>query len=92
MEVTEFERFGALDERFAEDARTCVPVRVPENGYLDSSGRGWRCERGFVAANDTCTRLVVPPNAHIDFSGNNWDCNEPYRKTGGACIAASELR
>lgn len=27
--------------------QVCLVVAVPANGYLDSAGSGWLCERGF---------------------------------------------
>jgi hypothetical protein len=63
-----------------------VAVEVPANGYLASSGRDWKCERGFRKRGVTCAALVLPANAHLGYSGNDWNCNAGYRRRGEACI------
>jgi hypothetical protein len=70
-----------------KNADTCARVEVPANGFLDSTGRAWRCERGFFATTTACEPLSVPANAHITYSGNEWACHDGYRKESSACIA-----
>jgi hypothetical protein len=65
---------------------SCVPVVVPTNAYLASSGRKWECERGFRKHDDACVALVLPTNAHIGFSGDDWNCDAGYRRQGETCI------
>jgi hypothetical protein len=57
------------------------------NGYLDSSGNDWKCERGFKQDDKTCLALKMPTNAYVDYSGNEWQCDEGFRKQGAACVA-----
>ena len=66
----------------------CVAIAVPPNGYLTGApyGSGWKCERGYRAADEVCDDLKLPQNAHVDYSGNDWDCNPPYRKQQGKCV------
>jgi hypothetical protein len=64
-----------------------MSVAVPENGYLDSSGNGWRCERGFRREGSTCSALSVPANAYIDYSGDEWRCIDGFRRQGAQCVA-----
>jgi len=61
---------------------------VPENAYLDDSGSGWKCARGFTSGGDRCTALVVPENGHLDFAGNSWTCDRGYRERAGGCVEA----
>jgi hypothetical protein len=63
-----------------------VPVEVPANAYLDSTGHGWKCERGFRPQGATCEPLVVPASAYIVYSGNDWTCVDGFRRQGAACI------
>jgi hypothetical protein len=63
-----------------------VAVVVPDNGYLDSVGSGWRCERGFHRDASACVAMVLPANAHVDFTGNDWSCSEGFRKEGKGCL------
>ena len=65
-----------------------MAVKVPMNGYfVDSSyGPGWKCNRGYRAADEACMPLAPPENAHIDYSGNDWECNRPYRKRLDECV------
>ena len=60
---------------------------MPANAYLDSSGNGWKCERGFKQEQSACTALTLPTNAYINYSGNNWNCTDGFRKQGETCIA-----
>jgi len=61
-------------------------VEVPENGYLDSSGRDWECERGFEKSLRSCRALTLPAHAHLGYSGNRWTCDPGYRQLADACI------
>jgi hypothetical protein len=63
----------------------CVAVAVPANGYLDSGGAGWLCERGFREKGSACVALSVPANGYIDYSGNEWRCIDGFRKREEAC-------
>jgi hypothetical protein len=60
---------------------------VPANGYLDSTGNGWKCDRGFKQEDTACTALNVPANAYIDYSGNGWHCEDGFHKQGALCGA-----
>ena len=68
-----------------EHDESCVAVEVPSNGYLDSSGRDWDCERGFKKGPRSCMAFQVPMNAHLGYSGNSWTCDPGYRQQGKTC-------
>jgi hypothetical protein len=62
-------------------------VQVPANAYLDGTGHGWKCERGFRQQQaSSCEPLVVPASAYIAYSGNDWACVDGFRRQGEACI------
>jgi hypothetical protein len=42
---------------FQQKAQACVPIEVPENGYLVSSGTRWQCNRGFRVSGQTCVAI-----------------------------------
>lgn len=37
----------------------CLAVRVPDNGMLDASGRGWQCRPGFVQLGQSCVQSTA---------------------------------
>ena len=41
----------------------CVPLVVPANAHVDSSGHDWECDRGYRKKLNTCERVKVPPAA-----------------------------
>lgn len=65
----------------------CDEVIVPANGYLDSSGRSWKCDRGFRTESQSCSKVDVPANAFLTKSthGRGWECMRGYRVAGGSC-------
>jgi hypothetical protein len=66
----------------------CQVINVPANGYLTDDGpygSGWKCNRGYLAADDRCVAVQLPENAHLDYSGSGWNCDRPYRKQIDRC-------
>ena len=65
----------------------CEAVKVPANGYVDSSGKGWNCERGFAKNEQQCAKVKLSANAHLSDSwlDRGWQCNRGYRKVGDTC-------
>jgi len=62
-----------------------VAIVVPENGYLNSLGSDWRCDRGFRKVEAACLAFSMPPNSHINYSGNEWECDPGYRRESDRC-------
>lgn len=65
--------------------RAARPSTYPPNAYLDSSGYGWECERGYQTVGEACVAVNVPENAHLDYSGTGWNCNRPYIRELDRC-------
>ena len=56
--------------------------------YLEPSGRGWRCDRGYLDVRDKCVAVKVPQNAYLDHDqSKGWRCDRDYRDINGACVA-----
>jgi hypothetical protein len=64
---------------------SCVAVAVPQNGFLDSYGRGWSCERGFERVGNSCVIVEVPTNAHLRNGGHGWSCDRGFRREVDRC-------
>lgn len=73
----------------AVDKKACVPIAVPENGYLDASGDNWNCNRGYRKSGAACLAVMVPENGYfVDSpSGRGWHCDRGFRAVGDACVA-----
>ena len=67
----------------------CDEVIVPTGGYLDPSGKRWKCLRGFVRIGDACREIIVPEHAYLPSrpSRSEWLCDRGYVAAGDACIA-----
>ncbi len=72
----------------AEDG-VCMELAVPENAYLEASGKSWVCKRSFRKDGDACERIVLPEHAFLsdDSFGSDWDCERGYKKTANTCEA-----
>lgn len=68
---------------------SCIKVFVPAGGYLNQSGRGWNCLRGYTKVDDTCSQITLPANAYLldDRYGPGWKCERGYTKTSDQCLA-----
>jgi len=69
---------------------SCVAVAVPEDAYLDSSGEGWKCNRGYLRVNAvdaTCHAIQVPANAFLNALGDGWVCDRGHREVAESCVA-----
>lgn len=66
----------------------CEKVIIPVNGYLDSSGSGWKCDRGYHEETQSCSKIEVPANAYLSSTshGRGWDCRRGYRVDGETCL------
>src|ERR1700758_727898 len=49
-------------------AQHCEAVRVPADGYLESSGKRWECNRGFAKVEKQCVKIKLPSNAYLSDS------------------------
>jgi hypothetical protein len=67
-------------------------IEVPANGYLDISGRDFKCNRGYARAGEACAPIALPDQAYVDASGNGWACGKPYRREGSICVLQPERR
>ena len=73
---------------FMRSGSQCKPVRVPVHGFLAAAGHEWRCERGYVTANQSeCLRVTVPQDGHLDETGHDWECNHGFKRVDGRCAA-----
>jgi hypothetical protein len=68
----------------------CIAIDVPDNGYLNSRGNGWKCDRGYHLAgfaSKECSEIKVPANAYLaeSSSQSGWACNRGFKATRDAC-------
>ncbi|HEY6515580.1 MAG TPA: hypothetical protein VIY50_05515 [Steroidobacteraceae bacterium] len=85
-------RYGGWEcsRGFSQVGEACVPVKVPENAYLDSFGTDWDCNRGYVKDDQDlgCKAVRIPANAHADDDqayGTGWECDLRYHEVSGRC-------
>lgn len=66
---------------------SCTQVFVPEDGYLDASGKRWHCTRGYRQIGETCEQIELPEHAYLsdDTYGSDWQCDRGYEKTADTC-------
>lgn len=71
------------------DDKSCAAIFVPENAYLDTSGRRWECLRGYTRESNGCAEIVVPENAYLsdEAFGSDWTCERGFSKTSTGCAA-----
>ena len=77
------------DRGYRRDRDACIPIALPENGYLtgDSSGPGWTCDRGFTPSAGACIPIAVPENGYLTNSdyGAKWVCERGFFKIDDRC-------
>lgn len=68
---------------------SCITVSVPAGGYLDQSGRGWDCLRGYTKIDDTCSQIALPAHAYLvdERYGPGWTCERGFTQTPDRCSA-----
>lgn len=73
------------------EGTSCVPVIIPDGGYLGPSGTRWFCHRGFQKIGNTCEKINLPPHAYLTSSavGSAWKCERGFEAKGDTCIAIS---
>jgi hypothetical protein len=66
---------------------TCEAIHIPANAFLDASGLGWECSRGYRKRGDECTSIEVPSNAYLSDRGvgPGWECNRGHVARAGTC-------
>jgi hypothetical protein len=64
----------------------CLPVQIPENAFLDVTGKHWECERGYKRSGDQCVPVEVPAHAFLDYFGHAWECERGYKRSGNQCV------
>jgi hypothetical protein len=65
----------------------CVPLVVPANAHVDSSGHDWECDRGYRKKLNTCERVKVPTAATQDDSPQGKSKITQFRTSPGLEIA-----
>ena len=79
------------DRGYRRDRDACVPIALPENGYLTNSDYGakWICERGFFKVDDRCAPVALPANAFLDQEsyGPGWKCERGFEAVKNTCVA-----
>ena len=70
---------------YTSDNGQCLPVRIPDNAFLDSTGHDWECERGYKRSSDQCVAVQVPAHAYLDYFGHDWVCMRGYKHVGSQC-------
>ncbi len=65
----------------------CVPLVVPANAHVDSSGHDWECDRGYRKKLNTCERVRVPATAAQDDSPQGKSKLTQFRTSPGLEIA-----
>jgi hypothetical protein len=60
---------------------------VPDNAYLDPSGKRWECVRGYRRAGASCDEIKVPANGYLTDSafGPGWACDRGFKSRGETC-------
>jgi len=76
---------------FKQEGDECVAMEVPENGFINASGTGLKCERGYrvegFLGNKTCGKIEVPADGYLTESNSNsgWACNRGFNATNDSC-------
>ncbi|PRY84368.1 hypothetical protein [Donghicola tyrosinivorans] len=77
------------DRGYRQDRETCVPIVLPEHGYLteDTSGSEWVCDRGFTPSASACIPIAVLENGYLTNSdyGAEWACERGVFEIDGRC-------
>lgn len=82
------DRGWACDRGYYAKGDKCVAIKVPNRGYLVSTGHDWQCERGFMkGASNTCIAVQVPPNAYLDAQGDGWKCERGFQQHVASCAS-----
>lgn len=62
------------DHGYRQDRETCVPIDIPEHGYLtEESGSHWACDRGFTVLIDAS-------------DGPGWRCEWSFEAADNTCM------
>ncbi len=77
------------DRGYRQAREACVPIAVPENGYLANGDHGaaWACDRGFFEIDGHRDPVAFPANAFLDPAshGPRWRCERGFETVDAAC-------
>jgi len=65
--------------------QTCIPLEMPENARLDSTGHAWVCRSGFYQSGTQCLPVKMPAHAKLDSTGHEWVCEKGFYRVGEQC-------
>jgi hypothetical protein len=65
--------------------QTCMPVELPNNARLDSTGHTWVCRSGFYLHDTQCLPVKIPAHAKLDGTGHGWACEKGYYIVENRC-------
>lgn len=58
--------------------QTCLPIEMPDNARLDSTGHAWVCRSGFHQNGNQCLPVKMPAHARLDATGHGWVCEKGF--------------
>ncbi|MGY6633195.1 MAG: hypothetical protein ACXIU8_05565 [Alkalilacustris sp.] len=63
---------------------TCEAAAIPANAFLDATGLGWNCDRGYNA----CALIDVTENGYLTDCGISarWECDRGHVALAGTCV------
>ena len=64
----------------------CASVEVPSHAFLNSSGHGWQCDRGYQRSDQLCVVVLIPADGYLSSSGDRWECERGFRRNGQSCV------
>jgi hypothetical protein len=84
------DELGQCKRGFYAMGQVCLPVEMPENARLDSTGHAWICRNGFYEAGKQCLPVKIPAHARLDTTGHAWVCEKGYYLVGEKCEIVCE--
>lgn len=70
--------------------QTCIPLELPENARLDSTGHAWVCRSGFYQSGAQCLPVKIPAHAKLDGTGHAWVCDKGFYLVENRCEIVCE--
>src|SRR5690606_31769184 len=68
----------------------CIPLEMPENARLDSTGHAWVCRSGFYQSGAQCLSVKMPVHAKLDGTGHAWVCDKGFYRVDDHCEIVCE--